>query len=1064
MSLLTKLFGTKHDKDIKKIKPIVDEINKLYEEYDSLTEEQLKDKTNEFRRYIKQETQYLEKERAECHDTLINEALTAGEIADMAEQIKKLDKQIFETTQEVLDEIMPQAFAVVKQTCKRLKEANYTYEYAGQHYTWDMIPYDVQLIGGIVIHQGKISEMQTGEGKTLVAVAPVYLNALPAKGVHLVTVNDYLAKRDCDWMRPVYEYLGLTCDAIQANMDNVARHKMYNMDITYGTNNEFGFDYLRDNMVIDKDHKVQRPHWFAIVDEVDSVLIDEARTPLIISGPVPQADQRFEEMNPRVRSLVQEQNKLVNSIVSEAVKYLETANNNKEDREKAGIALLRASRALPKHKRLMKILQEPENQKLRTETELYFLQEKGKRMHEIDDELYYVVEEKHHSIDLTEKGREHISRGSEDPDLFLLPDIAAELSAIEGDDEISMADKQVKKDEIYRLYAERSDRLHTLQQLLKAYTLFEKDVEYVIQDNKVMIVDEFTGRVMDGRRYSDGLHQAIEAKEAVKVERDTQTMATITLQNYFRLYHKLSGMTGTAETEAAEFEKIYELDCTVIPTNRPIARDDQEDLIYKTTREKYNAIIGMASDLMREGRPVLVGTASVDVSEILSKMFTRKGIKHNVLNAKNHAREAEIVANAGKKGALTIATNMAGRGTDIKLSKEVKEAGGLAILGSERHDARRIDRQLRGRAGRQGDPGSSIFFISLEDKLMRLFGGERVANVMSSMKIPEGEPIQHKMISNTVERAQKKIEENNFGTRKRLIEYDDVMNQQRNVIYTRRNSALRGDRLRGELFEYIEDLAEIWYEEFVDEENYEGFMHQLRTKLMLNVELSEQEFFNTPQEEIVKKIVDTADKYYTQKEEMVGTDFLARLERVAVLQTIDDKWKEHLRAMDDMKEGIHLRSYGQKDPLLEYKQEAFSMFKDLIMDINMGAVSYAFRYWPQVARVNADGSTSVQVAPVAPQLNQRSSTPANMSFTQSSTMPSFLQQQSTSASQGGVPKMKGPEGEQASTVSRTVRRTEKKINRNDLVTVRYPDGKTEKVKYKKVEAQVNAGACEIIDA
>ncbi|OYT15336.1 MAG: preprotein translocase subunit SecA [Bacteroidetes bacterium 4572_77] len=1056
MSLLTKVFGTKHDKDIKKIKPIVEEINRYDEEYAALSEEDLKGKTNEFRKYIIEETQDLEAERAKCHDILVNEALSAGEIADMAEKIKKLDKDIFATTQDILNEILPQAFAVVKQTCKRLAEEKFTYEYAGQGYTWDMVPYDVQLIGGIVIHQGKISEMQTGEGKTLVAVAPVYLNALPAKGVHLVTVNDYLAKRDCDWMRPVYEYLGLTCDAMQGKMDNVQRRRIYDMDISYGTNNEFGFDYLRDNMVIDKEHKVQRPHWFAIVDEVDSVLIDEARTPLIISGPVPQTDQRFEEMNPRVRGLVQAQTSLVNTIIKDVLPLLES--KDKEDREKAGIGLLRASRALPKHKRLMKILQEPEHQKLRTETELFYLGEKGKRMHEVDDELFYVVEEKHHSIDLTEKGRDHITSGQDDPDLFLLPDIAAELSSIEGDEEMPHSEKQRKKDETYRIYAERSDRLHTLQQLLKAYTLFEKDVEYVIQENKVMIVDEFTGRVMDGRRYSDGLHQAIEAKESVKVERDTQTMATITLQNYFRLYHKLSGMTGTAETEAAEFEKIYELDCVVIPTNRPMVRDDQEDLIYKTTREKYNAIIDMAIELLAEGRPILVGTASVDVSEILSKLFTRKKVKHNVLNAKNHAREAEIVANAGKKGSLTIATNMAGRGTDIKLSQEVKEAGGLAILGSERHDARRIDRQLRGRAGRQGDPGSSIFFISLEDKLMRLFGGERVANVMSSMKIPEGEPIQHKLISNTVEKAQKKIEENNFGTRKRLIEYDDVMNQQRNVIYTRRNAALRGDRLKGELFEYVEDLSVIWYEEYLESENYEGFINQIRTKLMLNIEISEKEFYDTSQEDIMDKIKNTADQYYVQKEEVCGITFLSQLETVAVLQTIDDKWKEHLRAMDDMKEGIHLRSYGQKDPLLEYKKEAFSMFKELIMDINMGAVSYAFRYWPQVVKQNADGSHSIQVAPVAPTLNRKS--PSRDQFTQSSTLPSFLQ---GSNATGGAPQMKGPEGKDASSVSKTIRRTAKKINRNDMVKVRYSDGRIIEAKYKKVEKELNGGTCELVE-
>ncbi len=1057
MGLLTSLFGTKHDRDIKLIKPIIKEINEYDEQFNSLSEYELKEKTNIFKNKIRSAVEELEAKREELREKLRTEALTAGEIAEKAEQIKKIDKEIFETTQSILDEILPEAFAVVKQTCKRLSEIRFQYEYAGQHYVWDMIPYDVQLIGGITMHKGKISEMATGEGKTLVAVAPIYLNALAGKGVHLVTVNDYLAKRDCDWMRPVYEYLGLTCEAIQGNMDNVHRRRIYEMDITYGTNNEFGFDYLRDNMVVELEHKVQRDHWFAIVDEVDSVLIDEARTPLIISGPVPQTDQKFEEMNPRIRSLVQAQNQLVNKIVAEAAEYL--TKEGKENRELAGIAILRGSRALPKHKRLMKILQEPENQKLLRETELFYMQEKSRRMHEIDDELFYVVEEKQNTIDLTEKGRNLLTKAQEDKDLFLIPDIAAELSLVEGDYSISDIDKQLKKDEIYRIFAERSDRIHTVQQLLKAYTLFEKDVEYVIQENKILIVDEFTGRIMDGRRYSDGLHQAIEAKENVKVERDTQTMATITLQNYFRLYHKLAGMTGTAETEAAEFEKIYNLEVMVIPTNRPIVRNDDNDLIFKTTREKYNAIVDQAAELLAEGRAILVGTASVEVSEILSKLFTRKGIKHNVLNAKNHAHEADIVANAGKRGMVTIATNMAGRGTDIKLDPDVKAAGGLAILGSERHDARRIDRQLRGRAGRQGDPGSSIFYISLEDKLMRLFGGDKVAGIMSRLKIPEGEPIQHSMMSKSVEKAQKRVEENNFGIRKRLIEYDDVMNQQRNVIYTRRNAALRGERLKGELFEYIEDMVHDWYEKFLEEENFLGFMNSVRMKLLCEPAMNEDEFYQLTPDQIYKKVLEACEKFYAQKEEMVGLEFMLKLERVAVLQTIDDKWKEHLRAMDDLKEGIHLRSYGQKDPLLEYKQEAFKLFYELISDINQESVSFAFRYFPQFVRREADGSSQVTITAAEPKLRNSTVSNKNLSFQHSATTPDFL----TAGSGNDVPKMKGPEGDLASSVSKTIRRDQPKIGRNDIVNVKYPDGSIKRVKYKKVEFEVEQGLLKIVD-
>ena len=1051
---LTKLFGSKHDKDVKRLSPIVKEINKYYEEYHKLSEEQLKNKTIEFRNLINDRIKELESEKQELVNKLQNETLISSEIADTTAQIKKIGDQVFDIIQDNLDEILPQAFAVVKETCKRLTDSGFTYTYAGQQSKWEMIPYDVQLIGGIVIHEGKIAEMATGEGKTLVAVAPIYLNALAGRGVHVVTVNDYLAKRDSEWMSPVYEYLGLTVAAIQSNMDNEQRRKLYNYDITYGTNNEFGFDYLRDNMVIEFDQMVQREHWFAIVDEVDSVLIDEARTPLIISGPVPQQDQKFEQMNPRVKRLIDVQTKFVNQIVSEAEELIKSG--GKDNLEKAGVNLLRATRGLPKHKRLQKLMQEPENQKIKRDTEMFFMRDQSRRMHEIDDELYYTIDEKSHQIDITEKGREVLGAREDDPNMFVIPDITAEFSAIEGNPNLTPEEKQLQKDQVHVLYAERSDIIHTISQLLRAYSLYEKDVEYVIQDSKIMIVDEFTGRILDGRRYSDGLHQAIEAKEGVKVEKDTQTFATITLQNYFRLYRKLAGMTGTAETEAAEFEKIYKLDVVVIPTNRPIVRDDQEDLIYKTKREKFNAIVDQVKGLHEEGRAVLVGTASVEVSEVLSKMFKRAGVPHNVLNAKQHQKEAEIIAGAGRSGAVTVATNMAGRGTDIKLDAKVKKLGGLAIIGSERHDARRIDRQLRGRAGRQGDPGSSIFYISLEDNLMRLFGGERIAGVMGKLNIPEGEPIQHSMISKSVERAQKKVEENNFGIRKRLIDYDDVMNQQREVIYKRRQSALKGDRLRGELFDYIEDLAYDWANDAKNEKDLEKLKTIVRANLLSELDLSNSELDNLKPDEIVDRILKAAEDFYNRKEQMLGKDFMARLERVAVLQTIDDKWREHLRQMDDLKEGIHLRSYGQKDPLLEYKTEAFNLFVDLIKDINKESVSFAFKYFPQMVerqvRIKTSPLTGADGLPKV-----KSKTQGNMRFEHSSETPAFLQN-----SGGGAPEMQQPEG-QATTVSQTFKRTDKKYGRNDLVKVKYPDGKIVEGKFKKVEYDVNNNLCEIID-
>ncbi|MFA5512385.1 MAG: preprotein translocase subunit SecA [Candidatus Kapaibacterium sp.] len=1056
-SLLNKILGNKHDKEVKRMMPIVENINKYYSKFDKLTDNELKAKTQEFQNRIVLSVKELEEKRQSLRERLQNEALESTEILDITQQIKDLGDEIYQTVNDELDVILPEAFAVVKQACKRLKESNFGYTYAGQHAVWDMIPYDVQMIGGIVLHEGKIAEMATGEGKTLVAVAPVYLNALAKKGVHLVTVNDYLAKRDSEWMSPVYNFLGLTVGAIQSNMENDDRRKMYNCDITYGTNNEFGFDYLRDNMVIDLENIVQREHWYAIVDEVDSVLIDEARTPLIISGPVGQTDQKFEEMNPRVKRLIDAQAKFVNGIVAEAESFLKSG--TKEDLEKAGILLLRAYHGMPKHKKLTKLLQEPENQKLKRDTEMFFLRDKGSRMHEIDDELYYNIDEKSHQIDISEKGRELLGTKDEDPNMFVIPDIAAQFSQIEGDSSLSPDEKQRLKDEAHMIFSERSDRIHTINQLLRAYSLYEKDIEYVVQDNKIMIVDEFTGRILEGRRYSDGLHQAIEAKEKVKVERDTQTFATITLQNYFRLYRKLGGMTGTADTEAAEFEKIYGLEVNVIPTNKPIIRDDIEDLIFKTKREKYNALIDEIKELQSAGRAILVGTATVEVSEVLSKMLKRQNIKHNVLNAKQHAKEAEIVAQAGQKGAVTIATNMAGRGTDIKLDHEVKKNGGLAILGSERHDARRIDRQLRGRAGRQGDPGSSIFYISLEDDLMRLFGGERIANVMAKLKIPEGEPIQHSMISKSVERAQKKVEENNFGIRKRLLEYDNVMNQQREVIYNRRRAALRGERLKGELFDYLEDIVYNLIEEFKDDKLVKGFKDAVRAQLLCEVEVSESDFEKDNNNELIERVVKAAKEFYTRKEEMLGKDFMAKLEKVAVLQTIDDKWREHLRAMDDLKEGIHLRSYGQKDPLLEYKSEAYKLFVDLIQEINKESVVFAFKYFPQLVQrevrvkrpLQSGEEDSISLVEL-PKIRQRTST-GGLNFEYSTQTPAFL---------ANAPRQESPQGE-ATTVSQTFKRKERKFGRNDNVKVRYQDGRVVEGKYKKLEFDIQNSLCDVLD-
>ncbi len=939
-NIVTKIFGSKHERDIRKIKPVVEEINTLFEESKSLSDEQLKGKTDEFRKRIRE---HLEPYQTE---------------GTSEEELKKAE-------QEIMDELLPEAYAVVKDTCRRLLGRKW--EICGIEIEWDMVPFDVQLIGAIVLHQGKIAEMATGEGKTLVATMPVYLNALLGKGVHLVTVNDYLARRDSEWMGEIYKFLGLTVGCIQNQMDNAERKAQYNCDITYGTNNEFGFDYLRDNMAIRAEDRVQRGFQYAIVDEVDSVLIDEARTPLIISGPVSHSTQRYGEMRPMVDQLVKRQTGLVNKMVAEGEELL------KEGKEyEAGIKLLTAQRGAPKNKRLMKLLKELGVKKLITSVELDYMRDK--RLNEIDDLLYYSIDEKENSTNLNEMGRSLLS--PQDQVLFVIPDITEGIHEIDSDETLSFQQKLEKKEELYKLHAERSEKVHNISQLLKAYSLFEKDVEYVVQDGKVMIVDEFTGRLMPGRRYSDGLHQAIEAKEGVKVEGETQTLATITLQNYFRLYKKLAGMTGTAETEAGEFWEIYKLDVVVIPTNEPVRRIDYNDVVYRTKREKYNAIIEEIKEYHKAGLPALVGTVSVDVSETLSRMLKREGIKHSVLNAKYHQQEAEIVAHAGKAGTVTIATNMAGRGTDIKLGQGVVKSPycrliaenpegkcpyleelkcyedvpcGLRIIGTERHEARRIDRQLRGRSGRQGDPGSSRFYLSLEDDLMRLFGSDRIAAVMDRLGVQEGEVIQHGMVTKAIERAQKRVEAQNFAIRKHLLEYDNVMNQQREVIYDRRAAALEGVDLKEEVLGLIEKVVESKVEQFADSKEYPenwnlvGLREELRKIFLLELKFEDKDIPKLTQAELKEKITGVVKEIYENKEKAYGSEIMRQLERFAMLQAIDERWKDHLYELDMLKTGIGLRAYGQKDPLLEYKREAFQMFTEILEKVDEEALSLIYK-------------------------------------------------------------------------------------------------------------------------
>lgn len=970
-NILTKIFGSKHDRDVKRIEPFVDEINQYYQQFNELSDDELRYKTIEFKKTLQQQ---LDEFQAQIYDLnqKLREDVESDEAIDpddIRNQIKSLEEQEKEAREEVLQDILPQAFAVVKQTCRRL--VGKSWNVSDIEITWDMVPFDVQIIGGIVLHEGKIAEMATGEGKTLVATMPLYLNALTGKGVHLITVNDYLARRDCEWMGKIYETLGLVSAFITNDMNPAQRQQAYNSDITYGTNNEFGFDYLRDNMTIRVQDLVQRTHNYAIIDEVDSVLIDEARTPLIISGPVEHSTQKFDEVKPRVAQLVRNQTNLVNRLIADAERLLKE-NNEYE----AGIKLLQASRGAPKNKRLQKVLHEPGLKKLIHRVEMDYLRDK--KLHELDEDLYYSIDEKTHVIDLTEIGRESLSPN--DPMMFVLPDLSIELDKIENDPDQEELAKQETKNKIQVEYGEKSERIHNISQLLRAYSLFERDVEYVVtDDSKVMIVDEFTGRLMPGRRYSDGLHQAIEAKEGVRIERETQTLATITLQNFFRLYNKLAGMTGTAETEANEFWQIYKLDVVVIPTNESVRRIDYNDQIYRTKREKYNAVINEIEEMHRKNRPVLVGTISVEVSETLGRMLKRKGIKHSVLNAKYHKEEAQIVTKAGQPGMVTIATNMAGRGTDIKLGKgivlcdggcyliddngrpipenidlndcETDVPCGLHIIGTERHESRRIDRQLRGRSGRQGDPGSSRFYLSLEDDLMRLFGSERIAGVMDRLGVQDGEVIQHPMITKSIERAQKRVEMHNFDIRKHLLEYDDVMNQQREVIYKMRSNALKGENLRDQIIDMIQQITEDRIDSHVGDSTYSydwnwaGLNNDLQRFFLMPPLYRDQEAIpgDLKKADLTEEIIKKALESYKIRERAIGKSSMRRLERLAMLQVIDNAWRDHLYEMDQLKEGIGLRAYGQKDPLIEYKSEGFNAFSDMLARVNEGVIELIFK-------------------------------------------------------------------------------------------------------------------------
>jgi preprotein translocase subunit SecA len=1085
---LKKVFGTKYERDVKKMTPLVAQTNEFFESYKGLSNDELRNKTIEFRKRIAEYLKEIDDEITELKQQAADQE-DFGVKEELFDEVDKLVEERDKMLEEVLKQILPEAFAVVKETARRFTEnevlevtttdfdremaANASKTYvsihgdttkwknswvaAGGDITWNMIHYDVQLIGGIVLHEGKIAEMQTGEGKTLVATLPSYLNGLAGQGVHLITVNDYLARRDSEWVGPIMEFLYLTVDCIDKyKPHSEERIAAYNCDITYGTNNEFGFDYLRDNMVRSPEEMVQRKHHFAIVDEVDSVLVDDARTPLIISGPVPQGseEQEYIELKSHVEKLLAAQRKLATNYLAEAKKLFKEGVIGHQEGE-AGMALLRAHRALPKYRPLIKFLSEEGVKVLLQKAENFYMQENNKNMHLVDEPLYFVIDEKNRSVELAERGTEYLSKGNADPTFFIMPDIATEMMLIDSNEEISVREKADAKVEVAQDFAIKSRRLHSINQLLKAYTMFERDTEYIVMNGEVKIVDESTGRMMEGRRYSDGLHQALEAKENVKVGDITQTYATVTLQNYFRMYHKLSGMTGTAETEAGEFWEIYKLDVVVIPTNRPITRDDKDDLVFKTEKEKFNAVIDELVRITDAGRPALVGTTSVDISEKLSRMLNMKGISHNVLNAKQHQREAEVVAEAGRPGKVTIATNMAGRGTDIKLSAEVIKAGGLAIIGTERHDSRRVDRQLRGRAGRQGDAGSSQFYVSLEDNLMRLFQSERIAGLMDKMGHSEGDVIQHKMVSRSIERAQKKVEENNFGIRKRLLEYDDVMNIQREAIYKKRKMALSGERLSVELHHMFEGMCTNIVLEHKQDGDFNTFRQDVLGRLGIDPEM-EAAFFNEAKpEEVNEMFFNQFLEFYKRKFERMteillpqikqvyenegdrykrilipftdgrpkqmpiaaeiedavkskGKTIPADIEKVVTLAVIDEKWKTHLRAMDELKEASQAASFEQKDPLVIYKMEAFNLFEQLIHDIN-----------EEVTAFLAKGKLDLPQGPDQ-QLREARRQRTDMSNTKTSRTndEEMARRAAESVSQG-------------SSKPETVRRHEKKVGRNE---------------------------------
>ncbi|MFD1064127.1 preprotein translocase subunit SecA [Winogradskyella litorisediminis] len=1113
-SVLKVFVGDKSKQDVKSIMPIVDKIKTFEKSLEALSHDELRAKTTDFKAQIELARQPLNA-RIDELNAKAEATEDIDEREDIYQEIDKIKDEIYDISEAVLNDILPEAFAVVKETAKRFvnntqievtanaydREISGDNDYvtlegdkaywanswdaAGKAITWDMVHYDVQLIGGIAMHQGKIAEMQTGEGKTLVATLPVYLNALAGRGVHLVTVNDYLAKRDSAWMAPIFQFHGLSVDCIDYHRPNSdARRKAYNADITYGTNNEFGFDYLRDNMSHSPDDLVQRPHHYAIVDEVDSVLIDDARTPLIISGPIPKGDEHeFNELKPKVSSLVETQRKYLVGVLAEAKKLIAEG-----DTKEGGFQLLRVYRGIPKNKALIKFLSEEGIKQLLQKTENFYMQDNNREMPKVDAELYYVIDEKNNQVELSDKGVEYLS-GADDPNFFVMPEMGTEIAKIEAKG-LSTEEEAAEKEELFRDFSVKSERIHTLNQLLKAYALFEKDTQYVVMDNKVMIVDEQTGRIMDGRRYSDGLHQAIEAKENVKIEDATQTFATVTLQNYFRMYRKLSGMTGTAVTEAGELWEIYKLDVVEIPTNKPIARDDREDLVYKTKREKYNAVVDEVTKLSQQGRPVLIGTTSVDISELLGKILAQRKIPHNVLNAKQHKREADIVAEAGNAGQVTIATNMAGRGTDIKLSEEVKAAGGLAIVGTERHDSRRVDRQLRGRAGRQGDPGSSQFYVSLEDNLMRLFGSERIAKMMDKMGLKEGEVIQHSMISKSIERAQKKVEENQFGVRKRLLEYDDVMNAQREVVYKRRRHALHGERLRVDLANMIFDTSEIITETNKDANDYKNFEFELIRYFSMPSPISEAEFAKMDAQKIAGIVYKEAFKHYREKMqraadlaypvienvyntqrdkfkrivvpftdgtktlqvvtdlekayETKGTQLINDFEKNITLAIVDDAWKTHLRKMDELKQSVQLAVHEQKDPLLIYKFEAFELFKVMIDQVNKDVISFLFK-----GEIPQETANTIQEAKARRQEKTQEQKDEIQNLDERAA-------QSRSIGEGASRQQQ---------VVETIVRDQPKIGRNDRVTIKHVmSGEAKEVKYKQAIPLIQKGEWVLVES